>query len=108
MNINRLQNEVLEAFRLMGLNNTLSISKELGMVQSTVYRNLEKPQKRITPSLKELCIYAGIDISRFDVVEPESNQTIMDALKQVWDGSEDHAREIKRLLLAAHSCKIRT
>lgn len=106
MSIESLQKELLLAFKEQGLKSTLAIADKYEMVQSTVYRNLKQPQVSITPGLKKLCVYAEIDISGYEGVNPGNSEIIMDAIQKVWDGSEAHAKKIRRLLLTAHSCKM--
>lgn len=107
MNIEDLQKRLLKIFReQQGLNHPSAIAEAYGMVQSTVYRNLKMPQNSMTPGLKKLCIYAKIDLSEHSSVNPGDSKIIMDAIQQVWDGSEAHAKRIRRLLLTAHSCKM--
>lgn len=106
MDIEALQKELKEFFESQGLKSSLSIANQYGMVQSTVYRNLFEAQVSMTPSLKKLCNYAGIDYSGYGSDNAKRSEIIMDAVQQVWDGTEAHAKKIRRLLLAAHSCKI--
>ncbi|WP_029936253.1 hypothetical protein [Thiomicrospira pelophila] len=106
MSIEKLQEKILQAFKEQGLKNTLSIAEKHGMVQSTVYRNLKMTQVSITPSLKKLCNYAKVELPEHSGVNPRSSKIIMDAIQEVWDGSDAHAKKIRRLLLVAHSCKM--
>ncbi len=76
------------------------------MCQSTVYRNLMKPQRKLTKGLMQLCNYLDIEPKRYLINNPCTNTYLMRVLSTVWNGSDEHARQIGKLLLAAHSCKL--
>jgi hypothetical protein len=76
------------------------------MDQSTVYRSLYGHRQKMTRSIKKLCNYAKIDVSLYSDKDPKSNIVLMDALQRVWNGTDEHAQQLSKLLLTAHSCKI--
>ena len=45
------------------------------------------------------------DILKLEI-DPKSHQYLMDVLTNVWNGTDGHAKQLGRLLLAAHSCKL--
>jgi len=105
MNINKIQESVFKSLKLKGLNTTVSIANACGMTQSTVYRALKGDPKRMTAALNRLCVYANVNPKEF-TDPPEQSETLMNALKQVWDGTEMHAKQLARLLIVANSCKL--
>lgn len=107
IDIYSLQCALRERFYLMGLKTSSSISERVGVPQSTVYRNLYTRKLRVTSTIKKLCIYADIEYMNYSKVDPKSNDCLMGVLSQVWDGSDKHAQEIRKLLLSAHSCRMR-
>tara|TARA_Y100000034_G_C6785205_1_gene351210 strand:- start:340 stop:666 length:327 start_codon:yes stop_codon:yes gene_type:complete len=106
MNINKLQKDLLKAYCDKGLDTSTSIANTVNMCQSTVYRNLFQPQKKLTRGLVELCNYANLDYKNYQNIDPKSHQYLMDVLTKVWNGTDGHAKQLGRLLLAAHSCKL--
>lgn len=54
----------------------------------------------------KLCNYANIDYRKYQNIDPKSHQYLMDVLTKVWNGTDGHAKQLGRLLLAAHSCKL--
>ena len=106
MNIYKLQKDLLKTYCDKGLDTSISIAKSVNMCQSTVYRNLFQPQKKLTRGLVKLCNYANIDYRKYQNIDPKSHQYLMDVLTKVWNGTDGHAKQLGRLLLAAHSCKL--
>lgn len=105
MNIDKIQETLFESFRANGLETTVSIANACNMTQSTVYRALKGKPKRMTLALNKLCVYAKINLQDY-ADEPEQSDTLMNALRQVWDGTEIHAKQLARLLIVANSCKL--
>jgi len=108
MNIDELQDDLLIYFESRGSTTSLSISKLCNMQQSTVYRSLWQKRPKVTRGLIQLCNYANIKIENYTEVNPGSNEILMNTLRKVWNGSNEHAKELSRLILAAHSCKMRS
>lgn len=73
-------------------------SKEVGVPQPTLHRALRNPQ-RLTKTHVRLCKFAGIAL---DPDEPAkaSHQELVKAVMEVWDGTDEHAQSIVRLLKA--------
>lgn len=74
-----------------------------GLNQSTIQRFLAGTTKTITPKLKEALIYAKIDFNIcIDSVNPVAIQhpKIRKALEKVWDGQEDTAEILAKLIEA--------
>jgi DNA-binding phage protein len=105
MNLQKTQSALITAFNSRGLCTTVSIANECGMGQSTVYRALNGNPKRMSKALYKLCNYANIDTKNI-TSEPENCTILMTALKQVWDGSEAHAKRLAKLLIVANSCRM--
>jgi hypothetical protein len=107
MNIIKLQNEIKVHFAKKNIHSVNNIAKTCGMTQSTVHRNLVDTPKTITDGLKMLCDYAGIDV-RLYKPKPEENDTLMQALNLVWDGSEKHAKKLSELIMLTNSFRNKT
>lgn len=105
MNIDKVQKALFESFDMNGLKTTVSIAEHCNMTQSTVYRALKGKPKRMTSALDKLCVYAKIDVREYSD-KPEQSVTLMNALRQVWDGTEMHAKQLAKLLIVANSCKL--
>ena len=60
----------------------------------------------LTKGLLVLCNYANINYKKYQEIDPKSHQYLMDVLTNVWNGTDGHAKQLGRLLLAAHSCKL--
>jgi len=106
MNIDKLQKDMLLKFETLGKSNSLSISKSTGIPQSTVYRSLYVKRIKLTEGISQLVNYLGMDISKYIDIDPSKNQDLMRALQIVWNGTDKHAKQLSRLLMTAHSCKI--
>lgn len=106
MNIVKLQKDLLNKYCDKGLDTSVSIANAVNMCQSTVYRNLFQPQIKLTKGLLELCKYANLDYKKYQKIDPKSHQYLMNVLTTVWNGTDSHAKQLGRLLLAAHSCKL--
>lgn len=73
-------------------------SRESGVPQSTLHRALRNPQ-RLTKTHVRLCKFAGIALRLDQPIRPRHNK-LVDAVMEVWDGTEEHAESIVRLLRA--------
>ncbi len=69
-----------------------------GIDQSTVSRILKGAIRRHTRALFELCKFARIPA--YDEVEadPAENELLVQALRQTWDGSPEHAKALARVI----------
>lgn len=106
MNIYKLQTDLKFFFSKKGCDSSLSIAKLTGLEQSTVYRSLYQDRPKLTKGLARLCNYAKFNLSDYVQKDPASNECLMKTLKQVWNGTDAHAKQLSRLLLTAHSCRI--
>lgn len=75
------------------------IAKATGLGQSQVHRNLFGSPRRLSRTLLSLCKYAQVDAYE-RASDPRESSALMEALAQVWDGSEAHARRLAKLLFA--------
>lgn len=100
-----LVTEIRQTLAPNGSPNTLRIARETGLTQSNVHRCLCGRPKRVSKTLLALCNYAKIS-PEIDKPAAASNATLMDAIEQVWDGSEQHARSLARLLIAASNAAL--
>lgn len=106
MHIQELQQKLIDSFQSKGLNTTSSVAYKLGLVQSTVHRALYGKPKRMTKTLNILCKYAEIDLNDKNI-DPNDSAVLMDAIRYIWDGSEEHAKRIARLLKLVNSFNIK-
>ncbi|UCU94928.1 helix-turn-helix domain-containing protein [Hydrogenophaga taeniospiralis] len=74
------------------------LSREAGVAQSTLHRALRNPQ-RLTKTHIRLCKFAGIALSQDESAKPRHDE-LMKAVMEVWDGTDEHALSIVRLLRA--------
>lgn len=81
--------------------NTNSLAKAAGLQQSSVYRALIPNAGGVNGTHFALCAYADINPLREVHLYPEKNAVLMEALTEVWDGTDRHARVLARLLRAA-------
>ncbi|WP_175363271.1 hypothetical protein [Pseudomonas corrugata] len=98
----QITTELRAYFAEKGLETSASIAKATQINQSQVYRNLFCEPKRLSKTLQSLCKYADLHLgSPIAVVpDPRNCTVLMDALSEVWDGSEDHAKRLADLLFA--------
>ena len=75
-----------------------SLSREIGVPQPTLHRALRNPQ-RLTKTHIRLCKFAGIALSPDESVKPRRDELVK-AVMEVWDGTDEHAQSIVRLLRA--------
>lgn len=79
-----------------GILTQTELSKVSGVHQPTISRLLHGELRRIGKEVKRLCDYANISI--YEDVDPSSNATLMAALREVWDGSDEDALRIASVL----------
>ena len=78
------------------------LANKAGVSQSTISRamNLQE-RKRISNGLLALCNYAGILTVTPDSasrVDPKKNSDLIGALQEVWDGSEERAKVLAKVI----------
>ena len=106
MSIKNLQDDLKGFFRGRGCTSSTAIAELVGMEQSTVYRSLYKERTKLTRGLVGLCNYANFNAYDYMQKDPASNPQLMQTLSLVWNGTDAHAKQLSRLLLTAHSCKL--
>jgi len=74
-----------------------SISEITGVDQSQVSRILSGDFVRITPKVKAVCKYAKITLIK-EYADPTKSPILIEALKTTWDGSEQHAKAIAKVI----------
>ncbi|MFK2919043.1 helix-turn-helix domain-containing protein [Dyella koreensis] len=94
-----LAHELRQRLAERGLTSGTAIAKATGLGQSQVHRNLYGSPRRVSRTLLALCKYAKIDAYE-RASDPRNSLALMEALAQVWDGSEAHARRLAKLLFA--------
>lgn len=94
-----LANEVRSRLAERNLVTSAAIARASGLGQSQVHRNLFGRPKKASKTLLALCIYAKVDAYE-SFTDPSQSQVLMSALGSIWDGSEDHARRLAKLLFA--------
>ncbi len=72
------------------------LSREACVPQPTLHRALRNP-RRLTKTHIHLCKFAGIALIPDESTEPRRDELIK-ALMEVWDGTDEHAQYIVRLL----------
>lgn len=100
-----LAGEVRDQLLASGLATSTEIARASGLGQPQVYRNLFGKPKRAGRVMMALCKYAGVDAYE-SVGDPSRSAVLMEALAEVWDGSEAHARKLAKLLLAHHQARM--
>lgn len=105
--VNQLIYEIKSHFEAIDARTSSKIAEISGICQSQIYRNLFRQPKRITKTLFRLCDYANIPIEyEIENPDPSTNTKLMKALSSVWDGTEEHARKISKLLFALKSANV--
>src|SRR5437762_387946 len=75
-----------------------ALAARSGVSQSQVSRLLSGKPRRLSKSVLAICRYAKIDASDLKASDPRRNGILMGALKKVWDGTDEHARSIARVI----------
>ncbi|HYP82700.1 MAG TPA: hypothetical protein VES41_05040 [Variovorax sp.] len=74
------------------------LSKIAGVPQSTLHRALRNP-RRLTKTHVLLCKFAGIALNQEESGTLRHDELVKTVM-EVWDGTDEHARSIVRLLRA--------
>ena len=77
-----------------------SISRLAGVSQSTVSRVLSSMPKTRGGAFKKLCKYAKENQKARSTTDPSANETLMQALKDVWNGTDEHAMALAAIIRA--------
>ena len=76
-----------------------ALSKETGVHQSIISRYAgSSPPKTVNKTLRTLCVAVGIKIENSMELDPSKNKTLMNALQAIWDGSDEQAIVISKIL----------
>lgn len=76
------------------------IAQEAGVSQASVSR-ISSPsgRSRFTKVLLRLCKYANIEIQEpMEKPDPRNHPVLMAALQKAWDGTEEHAQGLARVI----------
>lgn len=82
----------------------IEVSKLIDVSQSQISRVLAGKFKRRSKNVNKLCKFANIKFERHKV-DPVQNRILIDALMEVWDGTDHHAKAIAKVLKALSSLK---
>lgn len=91
--------EIRECLSRRGIEGSTAIARAANLGQPQVHRNLYGRPKRVTKTLIALCKYACVERHE-EASDPSQSQVLMQALANVWDGTDGHARLLAKLLLA--------
>lgn len=100
-----LAEEVRKYMEINGLKTQTALSLASGVHQPTISKLLGGKLVRMCDAVQELCDYANIKTHL--EVSPEQNSVLMDALREVWDGTESDARCIAEVLKGMAGLKYR-
>jgi transcriptional regulator with XRE-family HTH domain len=81
-----------------------SLAKHLNMPQSQVWRALKGQLPESSTALNRLCTAAGVSVHK--TVGPWDSKIITTAVEDAWDGTEEGARAIAMLLIAARALSV--
>lgn len=73
------------------------LAERAGIHQSTVSRALKRQPQRKTAAYSRLCKYMQEDAT----ATISSSNPVMDALRDTWDGSDEHAAALAKLIVAS-------
>jgi hypothetical protein len=99
-NLPRIRKELRAYLKRVGSTPT-AFANEQGINQSTVQRFLAARTKTVTPKMKQLLMYADIDVNiciNDAANSVRDNARIRQALDKVWDGRENTAEILAQLI----------
>ncbi|TMK40055.1 MAG: helix-turn-helix transcriptional regulator [Actinobacteria bacterium] len=73
------------------------LAERAGVHQATVSRALKRQPSRRTAAYARLCSY----MQQYAASRPAPTDPVLDAVRETWDGSEEHARALAKLILAS-------
>jgi transcriptional regulator with XRE-family HTH domain len=73
------------------------LAERAGIHQATVSRALKRQPRRRTAAYARLCKYMQEDAT----ATISSSDPVMDALRDTWDGSDEHAAALAKLIVAS-------
>lgn len=74
------------------------MAEKLGVGKTTLYRAASGNWKRTSRKILELAETLGVELQ--PKADPKTCHIILDAIEDVWDGTESHAKAIASLLKA--------
>ena len=74
--------------------------RDISVSQSWVSRIANGQFRRLTPAVRRVADYANIRVERAQVADQTGAAIIQKAVKDVWDGSVQHAQVIARIVRA--------
>lgn len=74
-----------------------SLGAATGVHQSQISRILQGDCRKVGKNLNKICKYANIETSIPDS-PPEQSTALMAALRDTWNGSEQHAKQLAQLI----------
>jgi hypothetical protein len=77
-----------------------AISADTGVPQSTVSRFLARCPRRASRAFNTLCNYALRKKSVEAKPDPGTSDELMSAMRNIWNGTEEHARALADILRA--------
>jgi transcriptional regulator with XRE-family HTH domain len=77
-----------------------AVCRGSGVSQSAVSRLLNGQTRRLSRRVKAICKYADIPTEDTAALDPRKNPALMDALRNAWNGSDEHARFIAKVIRA--------
>ncbi len=91
-----ISDELTEKFKKNGIKQPL-IAEITGVNQAQVSRILSGKFIRRTKNVDKICEYAELEVIPHKV-NPAINEVLMDALSYAWDGTDNHAKAIAKIL----------
>lgn len=85
-----------------------AIARHVDIPQPTVFRALCPDKGRVNRTHLKLCVYAQLNPYIERNVNPGESDVLMSALREVWDGTEHHARALARLLRSVRDVQNRS
>jgi hypothetical protein len=84
----------------------VSIAKDSGVSQATISRVLERCPRRNSKAFARLCKYALLEEpSGMGAADPATSPLLMEALRDTWDGTPEHAKALADILRAVNAAR---
>lgn len=100
-----MSQDLRRRYAMMGLTSSTAIAARTGINQSQVHRNLFGRPRRVSKTLKKLCVYVEL-IEQDSTPDPRASDVLMQALGGAWDGTAAHAQRIADMLLSIRLAKL--
>lgn len=85
--------------RLQRGHTKIEVARLAGVHQSPANRIMNGHCQRLGKNLLKLCKYANYPEVPVKKLDPRTNETLMRAISMVWDGTEDGAQSLARVLI---------